>query len=307
MASLAPAFNQTVNVTKATQECVYITTHYHMGIGRMRQISLDTKNVTTADASELRHQKRLIDSPELDAIRSQDGFMQRHIDSVTCACDKSTRFLPKPELAKLYKALVAYQTIRRPKLVDAFMAKYEALEAADFTPLAEVLGDKFDRADYPKADTVRAGFYMTFRIRPVGSVNLEGCPDFVIAMELEKELSERTAAIEAWKDTLRLAGLAAVETLAKALSPDPDGKRKKLYESNVENLKQYLDTFTNRDLASDIEYQKTVVEPLKAMMRGVSIEKLRESDNLKVEIAAKLEGIKKNASRLVQVTGRKIR
>lgn len=307
MASPAVGIASTVNVTKATEECVYITTHYHMGIGRMRQVSIDTKTVTTAQASELRHQKRLIDSEELDAIRSQDGFMQRHIDSITCACDKSTRFLPKPELAKLYKALTAYQTIRRPKLVDAFMAKYEALEAVDFAPIAEMLGDKFDRADYPKAATVRAGFAMTFRIRAVGSVHLEGCPDFIVAQEVEKELAERTAAIEAWKDTLRLAGLAAVETLAKALTPDPDGKRKKLYESNVENLKQYLDTFTSRDLASDIEYQKTVVAPLQSLLRGVNIEHLRESDNLKADIAAKLDGIKKNASLLVQVTTRKIR
>lgn len=306
MASPAVAPIASVNVTKAVNECVYITTHYHMGIGRMRQISLDTKQVTTADASELRHQKRLIDSPELDAIRSQDGFMQRHIDSITCACDKSTRFLPKTEMAKLYKALVAYQNIRRPKLVDAFMAKYEALEAVNFAPIAESLGDKFDRTDYPKAETVRSGFYMSFRIRAVGSVNLEGCPDFIVAMELEKELTERTKAIEAWKDTLRIAGLAAVEALSNALTPEY-GKRKSVKDATVENLMHYIDTWTSRDLASDTEYQTTVVEPLKALMQGVSPDKLRESHNLKHAIAAKLDSIKKNAALLVQVTGRKIR
>src|SRR6266403_6371282 len=98
-----------------TADCVFVTTHFHMGIGRMRQIR-DLKVETTANASELRHQKRLIDSPELDEIRSQDGHLSRYLESKSCNYDKATRFLPKVESEPVVRAMEAYRTIRRPLL-----------------------------------------------------------------------------------------------------------------------------------------------------------------------------------------------
>jgi hypothetical protein len=68
-----------------------------------------------------------------------------------------------------------------------------------------------------------------------------------------------------------------------------------------------LNTYNTRDLAGDEEYQKTVIEPLKVIMKGVSMEKIRHSDNLKSYIVKQVEGIKQNAGLLVQATGRKFR
>jgi len=91
------------------------------------------------------------------------------------------------------------------------------------------------------------------------------------------------------------------------LKPQPDGKKRKLFDSTVTNLQEFLSTFTTRDLAGDVEYQKSVIEPLKAIMKGVSMEKIRHSDNLKTDIVTRLEDVRKNASLLVQATGRKFR
>lgn len=306
MASPAVAPIAAVSLKK-TEDCVFITTHFTMGIGRMRQIK-NLEVITTADKSQLRHQKQLIDSPELDEIRSQDGYMTRHIDSLSSKYSKSTRFIQKSELAKLYKALRAYQELRRPTLVAKFMKVYRELEAVDFKPLADVLGDKFDRGDYPKADEVELGFSFTFNIRPVGSINLEGLPDFIVAMELEKELAIRQEAVLEWRDTMRVMGLTAVDALVTALTPDAvTGKSKKLYDTTVTNLTEYLDTFTNRDLAGDAEYQEKVVAPLRAILKGVTMDKIRESQNLKAYVAKQVAVIKQQATVLVQETGRKFR
>lgn len=294
-----------------TEQCVFITTHFTMGIGRMRQIK-NLEVVTTADKSLLRHQKQLIESPELDEIRSQDGYMSRHIDSLSSKYSKSTRFIQKTELAKLYKALRAYQELRRPALVAKFMATYRALEAVDFEPLSrpspEGLGDRFDRGDYPKSDVVEAGFTFTFNVRPVGAINLAGLPDFIVAMELEKELKIREAAVMEWRDAMRVMGMEAVDALVNALSVDPvTQKAKILRTTTVTNLQEYLDTYANRDLAGDAEYQEKVVNPLRSILKGVTADKIRESQNLKKYVADKVAVIKQTAAVLVQETGRKFR
>jgi hypothetical protein len=289
-----------------TTDCVFITTHFSMGIGRMRQIR-NLEVTTTADKSQLRHQKQLIDSPELDEIRSQDGFMIRHLESKSCTYSKSTRFLPRSEAEQMYRALEAYRTIRRPALVAKFMAAYKTLEAVDFAPLKDALGDQFDRGDYPNSLAVEAGFNFSFELREVGTVSLSGLPDFIVAAEIEKDKARRAAAVIEWQAILRFAGQKAVDALFEALKPQPDGKRRRLFDSTVTNLTEYLDTFNTRDLAGDVEYQKTVVEPLRAIMKGVSMEKIRHSDNLRAYIVDKVEDVRKNASLLVQATGRKFR
>jgi len=289
-----------------TTDCVFVTTHFHMGIGRMRQIR-DLDVTTTAKASELRHQKRLIDSPELDEIRSQDGYMIRQLESKSCNYDKATRFLPKSEAGKVVRAMEAYRTIRRPDLVAKFMKVYRALEAVDFEPLRVALGDQFDRGDYPNSDTVEAGFSFEYNLREVGNIVLAGLPDFIIEQEIAKDQAKRAAAIIEWRDTMRFAGQKAVEALFDALKPQPDGKKRKLYDSTVENLQEFLATYNTRDLAGDTEFQQTVVEPLRAIMKGVSMDKIRHSDNLKAYIVKQVEGVKQNASLLVQATGRKFR
>ena len=289
-----------------TTDCVFITTHFRMGIGRMRQIR-DLEVTTTADKTQLRHQKQLIDSPELDEIRSQDGFLIRHLESRSCNYDKATRFLPKSEANEMYRALEAYRTIRRPRLVAKFIEVYRELEASDFASLREALGDQFDRGDYPNSQTVEVGFSFEFTLRPVGDISLSGLPDFIIAAEIEKDKQKRAEAIVEWRDTLRFAGQKAVEALFEALKPQPDGKKRRLFDSTVVNLQEYLNTYNTRDLIGDADYQKTVIEPLKAIMKGVSMEKIRHSDSLKAYIVKQVEGIRKDADLLVQATGRKFR
>lgn len=288
-----------------TKECVFITTHFYMGIGKMKQIR-HLEVVTDADKSQLRHQKKLIDSPELEDIRSQDGKLKRYLESKTCRYSDSTGFLPQVFLAEVDRVILAYQKIRRPALVAKFMAKYREMEATDFAELRESLGEHFVRGDYPPADVVEQGFGFTFYYRPVGKVNLEGISDVIVAREAEKEAAIRMQAVIEWRDALRMAGAAAVDTLFEALKPSPDGKRKKLFDSTVEKVQEYLDTYNPRDLANDTEWHGHV-DKLRKLMDGVSTEKLRNSEFLKDRVAGQLEALRKDMSALVQVTGRKFR
>lgn len=287
-----------------TEKCVSITINFRMGIGRMRQIK-NLKVETDTKASELRHQKRLIDSPELEEIRSQDGFLKRYVESKSCWYREATRFLPRKWLTEVDRAIVAYQTIRRPKLVEAFMATYRALEAADFQPLREVLGENFDRGDYPDSDTVEQGFVLEFAYRNVGSVHLEGVSDIIIAREQEKERSIRMDAILEWRNAMRLAGAEMVDALFDMLKPEA-GKTKKMYGCHVEHLQEFIDNFPDRDLAGDTEFQKNL-SVIKNAMQGVTIDRLKESKNLQSYIMTQLDSVRADMKKLVITSGRKFR
>src|ERR1017187_2660832 len=272
-----------------TENCVSITINFRMGIGRMRQVK-NLEVVTTTQASELRHQKRLIDSPELEEIRSQDGFLQRYVASKSCWYREATRFLPRVYLNEVDRAIVAYQTIRRPKLVEAFMKKYRELEAVGFAPIAEVLGDNFNRSDYPASDIVEAGFVLEFCYRNVGSVNLTGMSDIIIAREQEKERSIRMVAVMEWRDAIRLAGAEMVDALFDMLKPEA-GKTKKMYGCHVEHMQEFLATLPDRDLASDTDFMKNM-SVVKDALKGVTIERLKESKNLQGYVTSKLAGVR---------------
>lgn len=299
-----------------TESCVSISLHFSMGIGRLRQIK-NVKVVETADqatenslvtntkASELRHQKRLIDSPELEAIRSQDGFLKRLIESVSCAYREAERFLPRKFLPKIDRTIEAYQTIHRPKLIADFMKVYRDLEAVDFQPIREVLGDNFERSDYPPSDMVEKGFIMTFCYRHIGPVHLEGVSDVILAREQAKEMADRRAAVEEWRDTMRLAGAEYVDALFDMLKPEA-GKTKKLYGCHVEHLQEFIDNFPDRDLADDTEFKKNL-DVIKEAMKGVTIDRLKESKNLQQYVASKLDSVRADIKRMTITCGRKFR
>lgn len=311
---------ESVNLSR-TENCVYVTTHYSMGIGRMKQISAKVVSpdkaeassavntnqstgqavvVTTAKASELRSQKRLLESEALDAIRTGDYYMQKAIEHKSAACDKSTRFMPQVNASALYQKMVDYQTVERPALVARFMREYRRLEAQDFAPLKDALGDQFSRSDYKASEEVEAGFIFTFNIRPVGQIQLSGLPDWIIAAEVQKEQDERAAAVLEWKQIMRetLAGL--VDALFASVKKDDDGKRKKFYESHVENLLRFVDEYSKLDLANDLETQGHVTT-IRQLLTNITPERLHESENLKRRVAAGLETIKPRLAELVEV------
>jgi len=288
-----------------TEDCVFIQTSFHLGLGKMRQVR-GLKVETDTKASHLRHQKQLIDSPELEEIRSQDGKLKRYLESKTCRYSESMGFLPRVFLNEVDKVIVAYQTIRRPALVAKFMEKYRELEALDFAPLREALAENFNRADYPHSSEVEAGFSMHFMYKPVGDLKgLEGISDVIIAREAEKERKLREAAVIEWRDTLRLTGAGIVDTLLNVLKPE-DGKRKRLCEATVEKMQDFLDTFSTRDLFNDTEFQKQVIT-MRQIMKGVDVEKLRHSDTLKGYVANSLEVVRHDMASLVVASGRKFR
>lgn len=321
----------TATATKAlnlgkTEQCKMISFHFSMGIGRMRQIATKVVNpdtntaadaamvnqstgqavvVTTAKKSELRSQKRLIDSPELDLIRSMDGKLKRFIESQSAAAgQESTRFVLSSEVEAIWRAMEAYRTIRRPKLVAEFMAKYRAAEAKDFADQKAALGDQFDRTDYPSSDEVEKGFTFTYTIRNVGELELTGLPSFIVDMERAKEAETRATAVEDFKQLLRYTFKKLLDTLVDNIKPNFDGKRRSY--SSVDTLLAFVSNYAKQDIANDAETQ-LLVSDIKNALHGVTPETLKESENQMAQVHAALANVKEQLDSMIMVSGRKFR
>jgi hypothetical protein len=249
----------------------------------------------------------LIDSPELDEIRSQDAKCRRYVES------KSFRFtgqegvliIADGMIPVVDKVLVAYELIRRPALIEKFMVKYTAEFESDFQQTRAALGDVFDRKQYPHPDVVRAGF--TFRygymdIRTTGTINIAD-PN-IRQREEQKQVAVIIQAAQDVRDAMRLAGSQMVEALFDVLRPE-QGARKVL-KGQFDRLEEFLSTYNLQDVTNDSEYLQHI-DTLKQIMGGVSTDRLRESTSLKIKVASELESIRPILRSMVQTTGRKFR
>jgi hypothetical protein len=263
--------------------------------------------ITTAKKGAVKSQKQLMESPELDEIRSQDGKLKRFIESQSASAGhESTRFVLASEVETMCKAMEAYRTIRRPKLVEDFMAKYEAAEAADFAEQHEALGDQFNRKDYKSSAEVRQGFIFSYTIRNVGKIEVTGLPSWIIDMEAKKEQEQRAEAVTEFKGILRLTFKKLLDTLVDTVKPRIDGAKRKFYDSSVTNLLEFVNNYAKQDMANDAETQALVAN-IKSVLGNVTPETLKESDNQKAEVFAALSTIQSQLDTMVQVTGRKFR
>ena len=136
-------------------------------------------------------------------------------------------------------------------------------------------------------------------------MELTGLPSFIVDQEIAKEREQRSAAVADFKVVLRHTLSKLIDTLFDSIKPQLDGKKRKFYDSSVENLLVFVANFEKQDIANDTETQG-LIKSLKQVLAGVTPDSLRESDNLKHRIVKELETVKQNASLLVQATGTQV-
>ena len=273
-----------IDISKMMQGARLLAMSFSMGIGNLRQISV--KADTTADPTQIRNQKKLIDSPELDEIRSQDAKLRRHVEIKACRYTGQEGVL-----------IVA----------EKFMAKYRAEYTDDFKQTRLALGDVFNVKDYPHPDSVEAGFVFNYHYMDIQTTGKISIADPLIReREERKSMAIVRQAAEDMRAAMRLAGAQMVEALFGILKPDTDGKSKKMHECHLANLQEYVSNYNLKDVTNDAEYAAHI-ETLKNILGGVSIEKLRHSESLKAKVAAELDAVRPTLKSLVQESGRKFR
>jgi hypothetical protein len=267
--------------------------------------------------SLLKVQKTLLESPELADIKNADAMMKIYLKAQCLPYESGLAILPLgPDgayLKKVHLKILDYAK-HRETLVDKFIDMYsvrvqEARNAAE--KLALDLGvpiqDIWRDADYPDAAKAREEFYFTY-----GYHSFNVPPELVLAgvydeakSNAENKLKKATDEITAM---MRQSVLDLVGHLNDILTPNADGKKKRLHATAVTNIAGFIEDFKARNIVNDTELQE-VVDKLGFMITpGFDVDMLKDDGEFREKFHNNLAGIQEQLTTLVeQVPGRKFK
>lgn len=267
--------------TTITEEAVFVTVHFER-FGNSRRVASEQIEVD-ADKKRVTATKKLIESETLQSIVRLDYEVLRYIDSVCLPYEKGTHILPMG-LLKEFDDQMKSCGAKREELVEKFVDEYNALIDAAVTPL----GALFRRGDFMHSSEVRGEFRFRWNYLMLSTPGaLKKVSQDLFAEERQKIQQKAEESLGEWRDLLRIGMAQFVNRLRESLVPGMDGKCRKLTDSSVERLQEFLHTFEFRNLSNDTQLA-ALNNQIKGLMAGVTVEQLRESDNLKQKIGAML-------------------
>ena len=281
--------NQTLD-----DKSVLLVVGFHR-LGNARKVSTSQISVD-ADKTMLHVSKNLLDAREYDAIKTHDAKTRAWL---------ATRALPsmmKEGVFRLPNTLIVevdeYLTQRKAErdvLVDAFRVAYETRVGEAMTRLNGLANIN----DYLNADDAAEKFDFTWRYVTFSTPDaLKNLRDGLFQREREKLAQSVQAASEEIKAVLRVQMAALVDRMVVQMTPSKDGKKRKVYDSLVGNIADFLATFNARNLSDDTELQ-LLVEKARQTIAGVSPALLRESDGIREHVATGFNEIKKQLDTMI--------
>jgi hypothetical protein len=290
---------QTQVLDNLTDKTVFLKLNFGR-FGVTRQVAVEIKS--EAVESRFSHQKKLLVSPELKAITKADAEIRAKIDSLCLPYDVGIRFAPIASVEQINQILSEYK-IARKDLINAFMNAYE-------TQVQEAQGELkefFSDSDYPLAHEIEAQFTFSYQFISFSVPgHLQNVAPSVFAAEKEKAHEMLMEAAAGISQALATTAHELVSNLADKLSSDEDGKKKKLHATAVTKLQEFLNGFDLRNVTDSVEL-KNEMDKLKEIMSGVDVDKIKHSDNLRIDLQAKFKEAAENIGNLVVATGRKFR
>lgn len=294
-----------VSITDASQltsKVVFLRTRFGV-IGNTRKVPGADVLETDADKALLRVSKQLLDSPELDAIKKADSKMRQWLYNTCLPFDIGMQMLPRGLVNNAVSKMTEYKA-ERAELVEAFITAYPAL----MEKASGELKSLYSGADYQGIESVRAKFVFDWHITTFGVPETlkEISADLYKAEQIkaEQQMKDATAEITA---LMRQTLFDMVAHLQEKLTPGDDGKPKRIYESAVTNITEFLDSFDARNVTNDAELAAQV-KKARELLTGTNVATLRSSDSFREKLRAGMEGLTTTLSGMVEVTpGRKFR
>lgn len=262
----------------------------HLGlIGNSRKVSNSQVEVD-ADKQLIRVSKTLLDSVELQTIKTLDGEVRRYLYDNCLPFESGIQLVPLPQIENVDQKLREY-TQKRLELVEAFVGAYPGLcEQA-----AARLRTLYNPNDYPSVDIVRSHFTFTWRYVSFGVPGqLKEISARIFEDEREKAARMMSEASSEIQQVLRAAMGEMVAHLRDRLTDLADGKPQRIRESTVQKLRNFLDTFDFRNVTDDAEL-KEQVEKARQLLGGVSTDAIRNTAELRTRIK---DGMAEIAQRL---------
>ena len=152
----------------------------------------------------------------------------------------------------------------------------------------ESLGELFDECDYPTQEAVKNKFRFQWRYITIGPSVSRVLPPSIYKEEVKKfqELMEqaRSEAITALREEF----VDLVTNIADKLQNHDDGKPRRLRDAAVENLKQFLDNFSSRNIFDDAQLAE-LVEQCRGIITNTNANAIRGNTQVRQELHQQME------------------
>ena len=277
MATALPILDIQEPGTDLAKKTVFIKVHLGL-LGNSRKVSSSRVEVD-ADKALIRVSKTLLDSPELQAIRTLDGDIRHFLYDMCLPFEVGIHLLPLGLVETVDEKLREFSE-KRSVLVEVFLAAYPRLcqEAAGR------LRTLHNPTDYPPVDKVRSHFTFSWQYVSYGvPEQLREISAQFFQEERENAVVAISEACSEIQQVMRASLLELVSHLRDRLGDLPDGKPQRLRESTLEKLRGFLATFDLRNVVDDQEL-KEQVEKARGLLEGVSTDALRNMPLIRAQV-----------------------
>ena len=273
-------------------------TFHRPGISKQADLS---RVSTDSDKDMLNLTKNIVDAKEYSTV-------VRFADDVRMWLAK--RSLPSPLKRGTY--LVPVGSVEQVcQFLDQAEERYKAKAEGFLTVYPEKvaearikLGNQFNADNYLPVEQLRASFWIERRLIDFGLPSEEKIGRAL--WEKEKQRAEETwsRAVETIQEALRTSFQTLVGHLAERLEPKPDGTRKVLRDTAIDNMLEFIDLFKARNVTGDAELEGLIIQASN-VLKGKKPEDIRKSDTVRGEIAGEMARVQKALDKLMDVAPRR--
>ena len=246
--------------------------------------------------------KILLKSPELKAVKAFDNKVRQAVFgfAVESPFNRAGIYLIPKDAYPIARDFLKKKQGEREILVQKFMDVYPARREE-----AKVdLGAAYDPSDYPNEHKMRSKFRMEWKVRSMDSPkDIESLGEAIEKEEREKYAEEARDTCSEVAYALRSGFKTALDRIIQALKPSESGKRGRLFDSNIESLLQFLETFGAKNALVQDEDTAKLVEAAKSLVKGKDADYIlyscRKNADFRETILKKFEEIAAEAEELV--------
>lgn len=237
--------------------------------GQSKQADTDQVYHGTADKELLRVSKKILKSPEVDAVRKHDQKFKTTLKKRNLAMPSRLRGgffrISKPNLNQIHKLRGEFLQ-ERAQLVERAVATYEQRRIETMSALDHLANE----GDYMSVAEFRDKFYASIEYIP------DDAPTFLdglspeISEEMKREYQETMKSnVDEIILALRAQFTDYVTNLADRLACTEDGRKPNLHGSTLNKVKNFIDDFQNLNIANDAELE-ILVNKAKSILDGTS-------------------------------------
>jgi len=254
---------------------------------------------TDTDTSMVRANKKILDSPEYEAIGSAANQIRtflygKMVPGGQKIFKSGTYPIPIAILDSVDEALkekVDYFNLAVQKFLEVYELRKEEAK--------QRLKDLADESDYPPLEKVKNAFGVTYNFISFGPPqSLEGFSKDLYQREVAKIKESCAEASVEMQQTLRTLFSDLISHMVERLKPGPDGKKKIFKDTLISNAKEFFADFQARNIFNDTELEG-LVNRCRNILAGRDAETLRKNNNVREVTAAALEKIKLTVDEMI--------